>query len=38
MLTTIAVSVIVVSVAVLVGALGYLIEKSGGPHFRREDR
>ena len=37
MLTTIAVSVIVVSVAGIVGVLGYLIEKSGGPHIRRED-
>ena len=37
MLTSIAVSVIVVSVAVLVGVVGYLIEKSGGPHIRRED-
>ena len=38
MLTSIAVSLIVVSVAVIVGALGYLVEKSGGPHYRREDR
>jgi hypothetical protein len=38
MLTSIAVSVIVVSVAVIVGAVGYLIEKSGGPHVRGEDR
>ena len=38
MLTSIAVSLIVVSVAVLVGVLGYLVEKSGGPHYRREDR
>jgi hypothetical protein len=37
MLTTIAVSVIVVSVAVIIGVLGYIVEKSGGPHFRRED-
>jgi hypothetical protein len=37
MLTSIAVSLIVVSVAVLVGVLGYLVEKSGGPHYR-EDR
>jgi hypothetical protein len=37
MLTTIAVSVIVVSVAVIIGVLGYLIEKTGGPHIRRED-
>ncbi len=38
MLTSIAVSVIVVSVAVVVGAVGYLVEKSGGPHYRREDQ
>ena len=38
MLTSIAVSLIVVTVAALVGLLGYLIEKSGGPHFRREDK
>jgi len=38
MLTSIAVSVIVVSVAVVVGLLGYLVEKSGGPHLRREDQ
>jgi hypothetical protein len=37
MLTTIAVSVIVVSVAIIVGALGFLVEKSGGPHVRREE-
>jgi hypothetical protein len=37
MLTSIAVSVIVVSVAVVVGVVGYLVEKSGGPHLRRED-
>jgi hypothetical protein len=36
MLTTIAVSVIVVSVAIIVGGVGYLIEKSGGPHVREE--
>jgi len=37
MLTSIAVSLIVVSVAVIIGAVGYLIEKTGGPHIRRED-
>jgi len=38
MLTSMAVSLIVVGVAVIVGAVGYLVEKSGGPHYRREDR
>ena len=37
MLTSIAVSVIVVATAAVVGLLGYLVEKSGGPHIRPED-
>ena len=37
MLTSIAVSVIVVAVAAIIGVLGYLVEQSGGPHIRPED-
>ena len=37
MLTSIAVSLIVISVAAVIGLLGYLVEKSGGPHIRPED-